>query len=157
MKLISNLNPYAQSYIPLAKREANNENQDDNDTTACVVGSNVGGVQKHSVAEDPKLKGQEIDVPHGVSPQNPHGIADERFMDDEFAINLTYLRMIFPALSDQSLIDVYDVNVGDLEATVEMLSQLESLTDDSIDGLPEALDIGDVPQSVPSGECSSAG
>ncbi|GMH12438.1 hypothetical protein Nepgr_014279 [Nepenthes gracilis] len=47
--------------------------------------------------------------------------------EDYFEMDLADLRMTFSGVSDQSLIDVYSVNWGDLEATVDMLSHLELL------------------------------
>ncbi|GAB2275592.1 hypothetical protein Dimus_010352 [Dionaea muscipula] len=157
MKLsISNLNPDAQSYVPLAKREVNNENHDYKNILKSV-GSNVYGTQKLPAAADWKLKGQEIDVLHGFPSQNPQGIDESRFMDKQFEMDLAYLRMMFPGVSDQSLIDVYDANRRDLEPTIDLLVNLESYIDDSINNLPEALDMGDIPQHTSSGECSMEG
>ncbi|KAF7830225.1 polyadenylate-binding protein-interacting protein 5-like [Senna tora] len=57
---------------------------------------------------------------------------------------MEYLRMAFPGISDQSLVDVYIVNRGDLDAAIDMLSQLEFDNVESSGSLPETLDIGDV-------------
>lgn len=52
-------------------------------------------------------------------------MSGEQIMDEEFDMDLEYLRMIFPGLSNDSVLDVYMANNRDLEATIDMLNQLE--------------------------------
>ena len=52
-------------------------------------------------------------------------MANKQIMDEEFNMDLEYLRMTFPGLSIESLLDVYMANNRDLEAAVDMLDQLE--------------------------------
>ncbi|KAK8343792.1 hypothetical protein V6Z12_A07G038200 [Gossypium hirsutum] len=57
--------------------------------------------------------------------QNQGEMSGEQIMDEEFDMDLEYLRMMFPGLSNDSVLDVYMANNGDLEATIDMLNQLE--------------------------------
>ena len=52
-------------------------------------------------------------------------MTEKHILDEEFEMNLTYLQMTFPGISDESLSNVYLANKGDLESTVVMLNQLE--------------------------------
>ncbi|KAG5121705.1 hypothetical protein JHK84_040045 [Glycine max] len=72
---------------------------------------------------------------------------DNQLLDEEVDMDLEYLRMNFPGISYQSLVDVYNVNSGDLDAAIDMLSQLELEGDETSGILPETLDIGDVSES----------
>ena len=134
------MNPYAASYIPLAKREANDNviSKDIRRGTAWFEPSShsahnphysnasldyvTHGTEKHQVAEASALKSH---PDHGSLMQNPDEMTDKQIMDEEFDMDLEYLRMTFPGLSNESLLDVYLANNGDLEATVDMLNQLE--------------------------------
>ncbi|KAK1375862.1 polyadenylate-binding protein-interacting protein 5 [Heracleum sosnowskyi] len=154
----SSLNPYAAAYIPLSKRGISDGNKDF-ELTASKSGDegpqpasatthtqyqkapqsyNVHG----TVSEDPKLKGQT----YGSSSLYPDEITEKHKLDDDSDMDLTYLQMTFPGVSDESLSDVYLINKGDLDATVDMLNQLELYTDYS-ENLPDTLDIGDVAES----------
>ncbi|KAJ8423620.1 hypothetical protein Cgig2_033907 [Carnegiea gigantea] len=138
----STLNPFAQSYVPLAQRELLNKEEDyQTPPTEASYG--------HPVLDDQKVKGQQFDGLHGVPSENPHEI-DAKLMDEDSEMDLVYLQMTFPDVSDQSLLDVYNVNRGDLEAAVDMLNHLESADDGS-----DALDVKIPQEPVPSGECSS--
>jgi len=113
----STLNPYAVSYVPLAQRELPNKEEDyHTPATEASYG--------HAVIDDQKLKGQQVDAPDGVPSENPHEM-DAKLMDEDSEMDLAYLQMTFPGVSDQSLLDVYNVNRGDLEAAVDMLNHLE--------------------------------
>lgn len=139
----STLNPFAQSYMPIALREASCENKD-----AAVCAEH--GFQKLTITGNSKLKSQKDDNPLST---HYNQVANIKFPDEEFEMDLAYLQMSFPGMSDQSLMDVYTLSDCDLEASLEMLSQLESV--ETSDCLPDALDIGDVPEAAPSGECST--
>ncbi|GAB4837445.1 hypothetical protein Ancab_002310 [Ancistrocladus abbreviatus] len=152
---VSTLNPYAESYIPLAKQDASRMSEEYKTVLEKVVAPDTCGTQKFPNSDDSKLKAQHIDDPPVIQPQDVNEIADKKFMDEEFEMDLAYLQMTFPSVSDQSLIDVYSANRGDLEAAVDMLSHLESYTLESADNLPDALDIGDAPSPALTGECSS--
>jgi|UniRef100_A0A2N9FBV2 hypothetical protein len=157
---VSSLNPYAAAYIPLSKRDANDR------TSVTAKDSKSGNEsfqfgtpeQLHYKAYlDSNAHGTE-NVPspdvftvkrhpargYGSSPQNVNQATDKQILDEEFDMDLEYLQMSFPGISDQSLTDVYVANKGDLEATVDMLNQLEFYTVESSESLPDTLDIGDV-------------
>ncbi|GAB2283042.1 hypothetical protein Dimus_017573 [Dionaea muscipula] len=68
-----------------------------------------------------------------------------RVLMEDHRINSIVLPVLF----------VYDANRLDLEPTIDLLINLESYIDDSINNLPEALDMGDIPQHTSSSECSS--
>lgn len=125
---VSSLNPCAASYIPLAKREgsiakdikAGNESAwfDPSSRSNASLESAIPGIGNHPVA----LKS---DPGHGSLMQNQGEMSGEQIMDEEFDMDLEYLRMMFPGLSNDSVLDVYMANNGDLEATIDMLNQLE--------------------------------
>ncbi|KAL8171657.1 hypothetical protein V2J09_023461 [Rumex salicifolius] len=142
---LSTLNPFAKSYVPIALREASSEIPD---ASFCAE----LGIEKLTITDNSKLKGQKSGYPLATA-SHSNQVASLKFTDEEFEMDLAFLQMSFPGMSDQSIIDVYTVNDGDLEASIEMLSQLESVC--TSDGLPDALDIGDVPETAPSGECSA--
>ncbi|KAK8695257.1 hypothetical protein V6N13_000424 [Hibiscus sabdariffa] len=148
---VSSLNPYAASYIPLAKREAN-ENAWFEPSSHFAHKPHYGnayldsvahGTRKHQVAEGSAVKS----YPALGSLKNPGEVIEKQFVDEEFDMDLEYLRMTFPGLSNESLMDVYLANEGDFEATVDMLNQLEMQTVESSESLPDTLDIGDVSES----------
>lgn len=134
------MNPFAQSYVPLALREFPNKEEDDQ-TFPTSDGQ--------PPIDDQKLKGQQVDAPHGLPSENLHEM-DAKLMDEESEIDLAYLQMTFPGVSDQSLLDVYNVNRGDLEASVDMLTHLESADD-----FPDSSGAEVPEEPVPLGECSS--
>lgn len=127
------MNPYAASYIPLAKREANDnlisKDIKQGNETAWFEPSSLSAhnptysnvsldsvthvTEKHLVAEASALKSHPA---HGSLMEN---------LDDESDMDLEYLCMAFPGLSNDSLLDVYLANNGDFEATIDMLNQLE--------------------------------
>lgn len=162
------MNPYAASYIPLSRRGIADENKGYELTAdVCKSGNEAfwlgtqpgnttfGQYQKASqsynvhgtVSEDSKLKGHTVYGSYGSSSLYPNEMTEKQTLDDENDMDLAYLQMTFPGVSDESLSDVYLANKGDLEATVDMLNQLELYTVDSTENLPDTLDIGDVSES----------
>ncbi|PRQ28136.1 hypothetical protein RchiOBHm_Chr6g0312751 [Rosa chinensis] len=162
---VSSLNPYAAAYIPLSKREADDrtfvtskESSRTNDPLWFGAPQNMTHNQNHSKAYlgsdspataallSPKafaLNNYPAHGSYGSSSQN----VNEVTANEEFDMDLEYLQMAFPGISDQSLADVYLANKGDLEATIDMLNQLEFYTVESSESLPDTLDIGDVSES----------
>lgn len=140
---VSSLNPYAESYIPLSKRDAN----DSTYVTARVCKSDNECAQfgspaqlHHKASIDSKSHGTEKvplcpevftvkspPVVHGYGSlaQNVNQVTDKQISDEEYDMDLEYLQMSFPGISVQSLTDVYLANKGDLETTIDMLNQLE--------------------------------
>ncbi|XP_043687200.1 polyadenylate-binding protein-interacting protein 6-like isoform X2 [Telopea speciosissima] len=109
---------------------------------------NIHGIEELLNSEDGTQKGQSVYGSHDSWSQNPSGMTDIQRIHEESEMHLAYLGVIFPDISDQSLADVYSVNEGDLEASVDMLHQLEVYPD-----LPDSLDIGDVSEF----ECPAEG
>ncbi|KAI4316262.1 hypothetical protein L6164_024259 [Bauhinia variegata] len=165
---VSSLNPYAASYIPLSKREADyrtsvagNDFKSDDGTSLFTpqpmdqqfLGSNAS--ENLSAPEVFHVKSQPASSSYSPSSQNVTEMTDKQMLDEESEMDLEYLRMTFPGISDQSLADVYMVNGCDLEGAIDMLSQLEFDGVESSQSLPETLDIGDVSESGPSGDPAS--
>lgn len=141
---VSSLNPYAAAYIPLSKREADDrtyltgkDSKSINETNwlgnpeihnqqhcQASLQYDAHGMAKQLSQEAFTTKSHPAYGSYGASSQNVNEVA-ERMMDEEFDMDLEYLQMNFPGISDQSLTDVYLANKGDLGATVDMLSQLE--------------------------------
>lgn len=158
----SSLNPYAAAYIPLSRRGISDGNKDFEMTASKSgdEGPQPASAATHTqyqkapqsynvygtVSEDSKLKGQTVYETYGPSSLYPDE-TEKHKLDDDSDMDLTYLQMTFPGVSDDSLSDVYMINKGDLDATVDMLNQLELYTVDYSENLPDTLDIGDVAES----------
>lgn len=134
----SSLNPYAAAYVPVSKRDATarfyatedeNNSSQDYDGTAWYQAPQYATNNVQLLKKTPQRlspgKSQPASSSYFSSPQTVAPLVDNHFMDEEFDIDLEYLRMTFPGISDESLVDVYNVNGGDLDAAVDMLSQLE--------------------------------
>ncbi|KAJ6330080.1 hypothetical protein OIU76_008836 [Salix suchowensis] len=101
------------------------------------------------------LKSQSGYGSYGSSSQNSYEVTGKQTIDEEFEMDLEYLRINFPGISDESLTGVYMANNGDTDAAMDMLNQLELDTLDSSGNLPDTLDIGDAYEPRPSAEVSS--
>ncbi|KAL0394012.1 UNVERIFIED_CONTAM: Polyadenylate-binding protein-interacting protein 6 [Sesamum latifolium] len=169
----SSLNPYAASYVPLSKRRAADEGKILNTAKELQNGSEIvhygqqpdnkltRGQQQNvsqnyvhtssspQTAEFTKWKGHHAGEFYASSSHYPNEIPEKSNFDQEF-MDLAYLQINFPGISEESLSDVYLANKCDLDSAVDMLNQLEIYPDDSSDKLPDTLDIGDVPESVSS-------
>lgn len=135
----STLNPYAASYIPLFKREAAEKIEGPGVTSKVAQGGNQtvwNRPVEHTTQNRQHNQASSIHqacVPknhpapgfYGSSSQSLNELTDNQMMDEESDIDLEYLQMTFPGISDESLNDVYMANKGDLEATIDMLNQLE--------------------------------
>ncbi|KDP32281.1 hypothetical protein JCGZ_13206 [Jatropha curcas] len=166
---VSTLNPYAASYIPLSKREASEKIEFPGVTAKVSQGGNQTvwyGSAEHatlnrqhdqasSIPQISVLKSHSAHGFSGSSSQNPNEMTEKQMMDEEFDMDLEYLQMTFPGISDESLNDVYMANQGDLEATIDMLKELEFDPFEFPENLPDTLDIGDVSESGSPAECSS--
>ncbi|KAK4420029.1 Polyadenylate-binding protein-interacting protein 6 [Sesamum alatum] len=174
----SSLNPYAASYVPLSKRRAAGEGKNLNTAKELQNGSEIvqyghqpdnklTSGQQHNVsqnyvhtsgspvtAEFTKWKGHHAGEFYASSSHYPNEIPEKSNFDQEF-MDLAYLQINFPGISEESLSDVYLANRCDLDSAVDMLNQLEIYPDDSSDKLPDSLDIGDVPESVSSSGLAS--
>ncbi|KAL6547584.1 hypothetical protein OROHE_009289 [Orobanche hederae] len=160
----SSLNPYAASYVPLSKRGAATANNEFSSRQELNTGNEVvwfGHQGQHQNIyqiygqKDASIQTGEVSKrkdQHGggdflaSTSQNPN--SRQPNFDEEFDMDLAYLQMTFPGVSEESLSDVYLANRCDLDAAVDMLNQLEIYPDDLSDKLPDTLDIGDAPESV---------
>lgn len=168
----STLNPYAAAYVPLSKREGSLGD------TKPATHHHVQQQQQqhHYVAHGYGVQGMGSYPGSQMSPKKSsdmvynHQLKDE---DLEMDMDIEYLLVTFAGLSHESINDVYLANSCDLDATIEMLNQLEVIHSLSIDPLiwkvhsidfwcffiqiysteaqeylPDTLDIGDVPETI---------
>ena len=98
----SGLNPNAAAYVPLYKREA--------DSTKPAAAAATHDVQHQ---------------PYGYGVQGKGSFPSSHMRDDDSEMEMEFLLASFSNLSDESICDVYLANNGDLDATIEMLTQLE--------------------------------
>lgn len=128
----SSLNPYAAAYVPLFKRGADvRTSLTEKDGTVWFhthqdatndqqfINSSSERLSKHEAFP---AKSQPASSSYTSPSQN---VTDNQLLDEEADMDLEYLRMAFPGISYQSLADVYNVNSGDLDSAIDMLSQLE--------------------------------
>jgi len=149
---MSSLNPNAALYVPLRKQETA---EDSLKNVGKTTGSNFLpngpiGVDRSYLQADadydiPDLNGLLIGndfTKKGV--QNLSELTKKHSIDEDSEMDLAYLAIMFPNMSEQSLADVYSVNGDDVEASVDMLNELECDPVDFSEHLPSRLDIGDV-------------
>ncbi|KAF8115877.1 hypothetical protein N665_0025s0320 [Sinapis alba] len=128
------LNPHATSYVPLSKRLDHHPDHIDmsflfaNPTTHEII--SFTEVQ----AACKQIRDNELDSE----------------MEMDIDMDIEYLLVTFSGLSQDSITDVYLANTGDLEATIEMLNQLEIYSTEAQENLPETLDVEDICESGPS-------
>lgn len=149
------LNPYATPFIPFSRQRADNENvapitsensKIDHETVQCKQvkedevkaagrtwgdsNSSYGNPQHqlptNSYIEGPSNYGELYSLEDSMSHKRKDG-TERRSSFADHELDLAYLTAEFPGLSEQSLVDVYCANAGDLEASVDMLIQLEVL------------------------------
>ncbi|KAK6927438.1 Ubiquitin system component CUE [Dillenia turbinata] len=150
------LNPYAASYVPLASRKVE-DNKFSKSTSNSLIYSDAHGSYKQPLTDNFILKGQPSRDYHGSTSHNQNETSKGQIVEEEFEMDIAYLQMTFPALSEDSLAGVYLANNGDLEATVDMLSQLELeiYGADDPQHLPGSMTAGEVSDSAPSAELAS--
>ncbi|CAN7035765.1 unnamed protein product [Brassica oleracea var. botrytis] len=138
------LNPHATSYVPLYKRVDHHHDMD-------------GLLFANPTTQDLSFEGVQVSMPKISSEVAYKLIRDDDFdMEMEIDMDIEYLLVTFSGLSQESINDVYLANSGDLEATIEMLNQLEIYSNEAQENLPETLDIGDMCESGPStSKCST--
>jgi len=136
----SSLNPYAASYVPLSKRGADGRTTFTEKDSKNYDGS-VWFQTRQDATNDQQLinssserlfkpeafptKNQLASSSYTSSSQNVAEVAENQLLAEDLDMDLEYLRITFPGISYQSLVDVYNVNSGDLDAAIDMLSQLE--------------------------------
>lgn len=112
------LNPHAASYVPISKRV----DYADRD------GFLFANPATHVVHQGQQMSFAGVQV---SMPQKSPEMAYKQIRDDELDMemdidmDIEYLLVTFSGLSQESITDVYLANSGDLEATIEMLNQLE--------------------------------
>ncbi|OUZ99692.1 Ubiquitin system component Cue [Macleaya cordata] len=164
---VSSLNPYAASFVPLAKQkpyykmETSKKTCEDSYSSETKAPSRSPEVTKQShqipgpggkellSSEDCKKEGHKIHGSYDSDFSIPNGMTEKQYLDEATEMDLAYLATLFPGLSDQSLAYVYSANGDDLDASVDMLKLLE-YPEESSQHLPDTLDIGDVPQEFKS-------
>ncbi|KAK6912684.1 hypothetical protein RJ641_022285 [Dillenia turbinata] len=150
------LNPYAASYVPLASRKVD-DYEFTKSTSNNLIYSDAHGTDKQHVTDSFILKGQSSRDYCGSTSHNQNETAKGQIVDEEFEMDIAYLQMTFPVLSEDSLAGVYLANSGDLEATIDMLTQLELeiYGADDPQNLPGSLTAGEVSDSAPCAELAS--
>ena len=134
---VSSLNPYAASYTPLSRKGLTDRIETPGWTMQSGNQSVWYGSADHNAQSRQNDKGP-ISVPevytkkiqsgygfYSSLSQNLNEVTGKQMVDEEFEMDLDYLRINFPGISDGSLTDVYMAKKGDLEAAVDMLNQLE--------------------------------
>lgn len=101
------LNPHATSYVPLYKRVDHVDMEMSFAGVQVTVPKNSSEVAYKLIRDDDDLD-MEMEI-----------------MEMEIDMDIEYLLVTFSGLSQESITDVYLANSGDLEATIEMLNQLE--------------------------------
>ncbi|CAH8270784.1 unnamed protein product [Arabidopsis lyrata] len=136
------LNPHAASYVPISKR------------MDCGGGGDDGlmfAAKSPTQGQQISFSGVQVSMPKKSSEMAYKQIRDDDLdLEMDIDMDIEYLLVTFSGLSQESITDVYLANGGDLEATIEMLNQLEIYSTESEENLPETLDIGDISESGPS-------
>lgn len=145
----SSLNPYAAAYVPLFKQGVADQSTDFNAVQASQTRN--GNVWRGHQPANTWTQGQNQNVyqNHGHSGAAYQAPGASRWRDsyanqfyasssqyvpdmsgksntsDDMDMDIAYLQMTFPGISEESLSDVYTANNYDLDAAVDMLNQLE--------------------------------
>ncbi|XP_073269230.1 polyadenylate-binding protein-interacting protein 6-like [Primulina huaijiensis] len=173
----STLNPHASSYVPLSKRVAVDKSKDSNillelqnENEAVWLGHQPGNTQGQfgnvsssylpnagafQSAEISKWKDRHAGVIYASSSYYQNNMPERSNSDEESDMDLAYLQMTFPGISEESISEAYMANRGDLDATVDMLNHLEHDHVDFSEKLPDTLDIEDVPEPGSFGDFAS--
>ncbi|MCD7461078.1 hypothetical protein HAX54_045103 [Datura stramonium] len=159
----STLNPYAESYVPISKRGAPDGNKEarfpkefKSESESVWLAPGVPAVQNQQqtpqIADQYQLKDYSA---YGSPSHSTVGAMGKEVLGEDSYMDLAYLQMTFPGMSDESLSEVYLASNCDLDAAVDMLNQLEHYSGDDSEKLPDTLDIGDVSDSGLSRDGSS--
>lgn len=131
------MNPNAAAYAPLSKRE--------------------GDSSKH-VAADAATHDVQHQQPYGYGVQGKGSSSGSQMRNDDSEFDMEFLLANFSDLSIESVRDVYLANDGDVDATIEMLTQLEIYSNEAEEylPLPDTLDIGDAPETIETSTSTSS-
>ncbi|KAF8091006.1 hypothetical protein N665_0458s0010 [Sinapis alba] len=152
----SALNPHAAAYVPLSKREGG---YSANKPAAAAATHHVqyqpyGASHGYGDQRKGSFPGSQMyTMPKTTYYSSENQMRDE---DLEMDMDIEFLLATFSDLSHESINDVYLANNGDLDATIEMLNQLEIYSTEAQEYLPDTLDIGDVPETTIKPSTSSA-
>lgn len=119
-RAIPSLNPQAASYMPLGKRITEVETK-----IAELSNSPSKGLSKteQCQSEDQASSGSSSHA--NEDSQNSSDHTKKKSVDNSHEMTLAYLAFLFPNISEQCLADVYFLNETDLDATTDMLEELE--------------------------------
>ncbi|KAL1212662.1 Polyadenylate-binding protein-interacting protein 6 [Cardamine amara subsp. amara] len=148
----SSLNPNAAAYVPLSKRQAYSADEVLRSTKPAT--HHVQQYRPHYV---PHFQGMGS-YPGSQMPMPKNMVYNHQMKDEdlEMDMDIEFLLVTFSDLSHESINDVYMANNGDLDATIEMLNQLEIYSTEAQEYLPDTLDIGDVPETITETSTSTA-
>lgn len=104
---------------------------------------NAGAFQ---AAEFSKLNDRHAGEIYASSSYYQNDMPERSNSDEESDLELAYLKMTFPEISEESISEAYMANRGDFDATVDMLNHLEHDHVDFSEKLPDRLDIDYVPE-----------
>lgn len=120
----SSLNPYAAAYVPLSKRQGYSG---DGELRSGKPATQHAQYQPH-VGHGFGVQGMgSYPGPQMSMPKTSPDMAYKQMRDEdlEMDMDIEFLLVTFSGLSHESINDVYLANNGDLDATIEMLTQLE--------------------------------
>ncbi|XP_068652637.1 polyadenylate-binding protein-interacting protein 5-like [Aristolochia californica] len=128
------LNPYADSFVPLSRQGAGKHNKSDDTSENIKESSQVMMSESETSNIASGIAKSHVDASHfnklsleNSTLKNPDDETERPNIVDELEYDLAFLAATFPGVSDQSLADVYFANGGDLDATIEMMNQLENM------------------------------
>lgn len=145
----SSLNPYAASYVPLIRREVADVNKEFGSAQELNSRNEVGQFGNRPVNTFPQGQYRNVTQSYPQSPgaaqnaeyckwkdqrssefvastsQYPNEMQEKPNFDEDLDMDLAYLQMTFPGISEESLSDVYLASKCDLDSAVDMLNQLE--------------------------------
>lgn len=132
---MSSLNPHAASYIPLNKKEeeANHETALFNSPSEGHNGTAQFYFEGGDASSDFSIHDIEaLVIDNGLEKsglqQKISNQAEVQYIDEDSEIHLAYLSFMFPNISEHCLAHVHSANDDDLEASINMLYDLEVLT-----------------------------
>lgn len=128
----SSLNPDAPPFIPLSKKGAHvttrvTTSKDSKGTTTNTNSLTQAFLDFHiDEMERPRTqKGFTVKGQSAMASYNSSTSESVNGFEEKFDMDLTFLKMSFPDIAYQSLVDAYDFNQRDLEETLDMLIELQ--------------------------------
>lgn len=114
------LNPQAESYTPLEKRKTEVRTK-----IAELSNSLSKGLSKTEQCQSQDEASSGSSSHANEDSQNLSDQTKMKNVDNSHEMTLAYLAFLFPNISEQCLADVYFMNETDLDATTDMLEELE--------------------------------